>query len=57
MKRFKQRLTFQAEKQDWHSQIDNSTMAHYYRCFMTELTVAIYIFYNVPLKIELHYLD
>ena len=57
MELFKQRLRFQTEKQDWHRQIDNSTKAHYYRYFMTELTVAIYIYYNLPLKIELHYLD
>ena len=36
---FKQRL-IDCSKQNWRRQIDNSNKAHYYRYFMTELTVA-----------------
>lgn len=52
MKLFKQRL-IDCSNQDWHRQINNSTKAHYYRYFMTELTVANYIFYNIPMKFRI----
>lgn len=52
MKLFKQRLV-DCSKQDWHRQINNSSKAHYYRYYMTNLTLANYISYKIPLKFRI----
>ena len=52
LKTFKQRL-LDCGKQEWHENVFESSKAFYYRHFMTDLTIANYIFYKMPLKFRI----
>ena len=52
LKTFKQRL-LDCGKQEWHETVFESSKAFYYRYFMTELTIANYIFYKMSLKFRI----
>ena len=52
LKAFKQRLT-DCAKQEWRESVSESSKAYYYRNYMTDLTVAKYIFYNIPFKFRI----
>ena len=52
LKAFKQRL-MDCAKQEWRESVSESRKAYYYRNYMTDLTVAKYIFYNIPFKFRI----
>ena len=52
LKAFKQRLK-DCAKQEWHESVSEFSKAYYYRNNMTDLTMAKYIFYNIPFKFRI----